>query len=483
MMTFRPWTFAVIVLAAFALGLLCGRTVFGQTPATELQAADSDLETRVPAAAWPTTRYLSLYNLPRQRWDEAGAAVSMTLNLVSRTARIARPALVPGGNGGILRIDLAWYGLPAAVWEAMVSAGEPYWHVRTQALPPGSPPRKPEAVYTDGGWVGLETAARLREKTGSGGAIVRADWFVAKAITTVDGGFYYQLSGIADFTDANALYEHLGIDFRATERLNAETWSLLVRSGVTNKFRRVIRRQGALGGAWKTEDSIDESADEDPLRNPLGRRHDASEHVLAKSNGLPLFALYDGDGKPVIVAPQNLATDHTAAHGDGQLAPALSCLACHREDLLRPLGNDLRRLLARDVEAYFARAEDAEKAAAFYERDLERALQRDREDFAIAVAAASGGLDAADATAAIVGLYRGYAFEPVTPDRVRAELGVTRQQTLRSVLGQSVDPVLLALCESMPVQRKQWEASFAEAAVLATATAAMNHSGTETQSR
>lgn len=479
-MTIRPVTFLAFVVVAFVLGLLCGRAVFGQTPAAELQTAIADLETRVPPPAWPTTRYLSLSNVPRQRWDEASAAVSLTLNLVSRSARLARPETLPGTGGRMLRIDLAWYGLPAAVWEAMVSSGEPYWHVRTQAAPPGKPADKPVTVYTDGGWVGLETAARLREKTQSGGAVARADWFVAKAITTVDGGFYYELTGIADFADANSLYEHLGIDFKASDRLNAEAWSLLVRSDVTNKFRRVIRRQGALGGAWKTEDSIDETAEEDPLRNPLGRRHDASEHVLAKQNGLPLFALFDRDGKPVDVAPQNLATDHTAAHGDGQLAPALSCLACHREDLLRPLGNDLRRLLARDVEAYFARAEDAEKASAFYERDMQLALRRDREDFAAAVAAVSGGLEASEVAGDLVTLYRSYAFEPVTPERARAELGLRREQVLREVWGQSIDPVLLALCEGISVQRKQWEASFAEAAML-TASAFNHHETNDTQ--
>lgn len=466
-MTMRPVTFSVIVLLAFVLGLCCGRAVFGQTPAADLQTVNADLELHVASAAWPTTRYLSLYNLPRREWDEASAAVSLTLNLVSRRARIVRPEIVPGTAGRLLRLDLNWYDLPAAVWEAMVSAGEPYWHLRTKAAAPGKEATKAETVYTDGGWVGLDQAATLRERTHTGGAVVRADWFVARAITTVDGGFYYKLTGIADFADANALYEHLGIDFRATERLNAEAWSLLVRSDVTNKFRRIIRRQGALGGAWKTEDSIDETADEDPLRNPLGRQHDASEHVLAKQNGLPLFALYDGAGKLVDVAPQNLATDHTAAHGDGQLAPALSCFACHREDLLRPLGNDLRRLLARDVEAYFARAEDAEKATAFYERDMQLALRRDREDFAAAVSQASGGWEASDIAVQLVALYRSYAFEPVTPERARAELGLAPEQVLRHVWGQSVDPVLLALCEGMAVQRKQWEASFAEAAMLA----------------
>lgn len=464
-MTIRPAAFYAIIFAAFVLGLLCGRAVFGQTPSAELRAVHEDLQSRVPPQEWPATRYVSLYNLPRHEWPQAQAVASLTLNLVSRSARIARPVPVPGSGGRLLRFNLNWYALPPPIWEALISAGEPYWHLRTQAAPAGKPSAA-QTVYTDGGWAGLEQAAAVREKTHSGGAVVRADWFTARAITTVDGGFYYKLSGIADFADANAWYEALGIDFRATDRLNVEAWSLLIRSGVTHKFRRVIRRQGAAGGAWKTEDSIDEGADEDPLRNPLGRKHDASEHVVASRNGLPLLALFDGAGKLVDVAPQNLATDHTAAHGDGQLAPALSCLVCHREDLLRPLGNDLKRLLASDVEAYFARAEDAEKAAAVYERDLQKSLRRDREDFAEAVSLATGGLEIAEAADLTAAVYRGYAYEPVTPERARADLGLPANRPLREVFGASVDPILLALCEGIPVQRKQWEASFAEAALL-----------------
>ena len=459
----RPLTLALSLALAFVVGLACGYCA-GQTPARDLAAVQLDLERHVPAAAQPTTRYVSLYNLPRGQWDEAAAVVSLTLNLVSRGPIIVHPEIVPGAGGRLLRFDLAAYGLPADVWEAMVSSGEPYWHIRTQAV---VDKKQPRTVYTDGGWVGLAAAADVRAKTGTGAALVRADWFVSKAITTVDNGFYYELTGVADAKTADTLYEALGIDFRATDRLNVEGWSILIRSGVTNRFRRVVRRQGAAGGAWKTEDSIDEGAEEDPLRNPLGRAHDASEHVVAKINGLPLLILFDGQGKPVDVAPQNLATDHTSAHGDGQLAPALSCLVCHREDLLRPFGNDLTSLLAGDVEAYFARAEDAAKARAVLTRDLARHLARDREDFATAVATATGGLDCETAADLSARLYRCYTFDQVTPEKARRELGLTENVTLRSVFGRSLDPILLALAEGLAVQRKQWEASFAEAALLA----------------
>lgn len=455
--------FWLMLATAFFSGMVCGAALFGQTPSTELHAALADLD-RVPQAEWPTTRYLSLYNVPRHDRPEVQALLSLTLNLVSRSSRIAHPAIVVGSDGRLLRINLLAYGLPPEDWEKLLELGEPYWHLRTQVVPPGG--KQPKTVFTDGGWVGLPNAASLRAKTGSAGAIIRGDWFVAKAITTVDGGQYYQLTGIAAAADANALYESLGIDFRATDRLNAEAWTLQVRSAVTHRFRKIVRRQGAMGGAWKTEDSIDEAADEDPLRNPLVKKHDASEHVLAARNGLPWFALYDGAGKLVNVVPPDLAADHTSAHGDAQLAPALSCISCHPEDGLRPVANDLRRLIAGEVEAFFTDPAAAEKAAAIYERDMQRSLERDRQDFAAAFSAATGGLTVEEISERLPAFYRRYAWDQVSPAIAAAELGAPRGVPLRQVLGRSLDPILLALCEGLSVQRKQFEASFAEAALL-----------------
>ena len=54
----------------------------------------------------------------------------------------------------------------------------------------------------------------------------------------------------------------------------------------------------------------------------------------------------------------------------------------------------------------------------------------------------------------------------VTPRQAARELGISAAR-LRPLLAVSHDPILLALCEGISVQREPWEASFAEAATLA----------------
>jgi hypothetical protein len=63
---------------------------------------------------------------------------------------------------------------------------------------------------------------------------------------------------------------------------------------------------------------------------------------------------------------------------------------------------------------------------------------------------------------ALADVYRGYQNDLVDPAVARRELGVDDLALLRA----SRDPILLALATGVSVQRQQWEASFAEAALL-----------------
>lgn len=456
--------FAGFIHGALAAVVLCliVAAARGQNPAADLERAAADLATLDPAAQ-PLVRYASLSALDRKDWDEALASLSLALNLVSRGPQLVLPDVLVGPTP-IVRINLGAYGLPAAVWEQMIEAGEPYWHVRGQVVEPVG--GNVVTVTTDGGWAPLDVAADLRTRSQSAGALVRADWLLTRLVSTIDGGLYYEFAGVTDVADASALYLALGIDFAATERLLVEGWALVLRRGPTQKTGRVIHRRGAIGSAWKTEDWLAETPDKDPFREPLRRPHDGSEHFLTKANGLPLMVLADGAGKFVRSAPDALAQDDTRAHGSTILAPALSCVVCHADGLLQPVANDFSRLLAGPVEAYFTSPADAVRAAAVYQRDLDRQLARDREDFEGAVAAVTGGLTVREAGQAAARIYREYTWEQVTPERARRELGLPADSELREWFAVSRDVVLLALAEGLSVQRKQFEASFAEAARL-----------------
>lgn len=467
--------------------LLAVASLVGQMPALpspqgELRTALADLEARVPAEAWPTTRYLSAYALPPAEWPAAAAVASFVLNSVSRSELLVRPEVVPGTGGRLLRISLADYELPPELWERLASR-DPYWHQRTRVVAPGAASLKqtvlaeaaeadertataePLTVYTDGGWLDLAAAARLRNLTTSGGALLRVDEFLARAATTLDGGLYYELAGVpereADF------FSLLGVDPATVERLLAEQGANLIYSQVTRKLRRVVRRQGPLGGVWTTFDVARSTADRDPFRRPGPFDYDAGEHIAAKANGLHLYALYDARGVRQDTVPDAIAKDHRDALGPGIVVPLLSCVRCHVEDGLRPVVNDQARLLGGGRVALWADdPREARRLAAFYGRPLEKPLTRDRTDFAEALAAATGGLASADLALLLDRLLSGYLYRLVGPGDAARELGLDRA-ALTERLWASHDPVLLGLAEGLSVQREQWIDAFAEAAVLA----------------
>ncbi|MCH8923980.1 MAG: hypothetical protein IIA67_12630 [Planctomycetes bacterium] len=435
----------------------------GATPRHDLAAAVRDVSTNVTASERTHTRYLSLSAVPGDQRKEAVAAVSLVLNSVSRSSRIVRPQPVEGTDGRLLRFSLRRYKLPSEVWEAMV-AGDPYWHIRTKVVDPRS--GKTREVFSDGGWVDLEKAAKLRNLTGSGGALVRADWFVAKAATSSSGGFYYQLAGVPSREED--FFKQLGVDLKTNEKLRADRGANMFKSRVTGKVRRVIRRQGPLGAIWTTLDVERSTPERDPFRNPLDFKYDAGEHIAVKPNGLHLFALYDAKGDRAGTVPDRIAKDTSDPHGDGIIAAMISCVRCHREDGLRPVVNDQRRLLSANVDLLAEDDEVAERLATFYDTSLGKELRRDREDYAENVARATGGMRVEQASEALGQLFRSYVYQRVTPRQAACELGIPAGR-LPPLLAVSHDPILLALCEGISVQREQWEASFAEAATLAAA--------------
>ncbi|MBX3411585.1 MAG: hypothetical protein KF708_02615 [Pirellulales bacterium] len=450
-------------MSAMVLGMLCAMVSAKQhvSPADELRAVLADLETHVPRVDWRETRYLSLHNLPRERWAETHAVVSFVLNSVSRSDRIVRPTIVPDRGGGLLRFSLADYGLPAEAWELLASE-DPYWHLRSEVLDPASGKRK--QVFTDGGWVGLEAGEALRAKTRSAGALLRADFFVARVSTTLDGGHYYRFAGIP--RTETEWFAALGIDLKTVSTLHADRGANMIRSDITQKVRRVVRRQGPLGGTWQTYDVARSTPERDPLRHPFAFEFDASEHIATKRNGLHLFSLNDRQGARQETVPDVVAKDTSDPHGPGIVAPMLSCVRCHVESGLRPIANDQRHLAERGVDLFAERTQDADRLAAFYGSTLEKELRRDREDYAEAVAAATGGCDAAEVASWLAEMYRDHRDALVTPARAARELGVPLED-LADVLGGSTDPVLLALQAGLSVQREQWVASFAEAALRA----------------
>lgn len=430
-------------ILAFALGVLVGAC--RGAPSDEVRAAVVDLQS-VPKERWATTRYLSLANVPAEERKNVAAVLGFVVNSVGSAATIQ-----PVESSELVRLDIAAFRISAVAWEALASDREPYYHIRTKVIDPTT--HKETIVHTDAGHVGLENAAKLRAMTGSTGAILRADWFILRATTD----HYYSLAAIPD--RLAGWYASLGVDAKTISALAANRGANLLRSGVTQKPRRISRWQGPLGGVWNTYDS---AATDDPRHDPFrfagfDGKYDAGEFIATKANGLHVFGLYNAAGKRQDSVPDTIAKDDSDPVGDGRLVPMLSCVRCHTADGFRAFDNDMDELLAH-LKSY-----DADRLAAFYDTArLSKELARDQEDYAAAVEKATGGMTAKELPAALAKIVRSYAYEQVTPEQAKRDLGVANI----GVLIVSNDPYLLLLNEGKSINRQAWEQSFWEAATL-----------------
>lgn len=447
----------------------------GMAPRAMLAAAVADAEA-APAKQRPELRYVSFANLPFGERALAAAALSLTLNSVSRASSIVRPAPVPDTQDALWRWRLSDYAPRAAdrrefaaAYEGL-AAEDPWWHVRAEPASADKRRAAPRPSLADAPWLDLALAARLRLLTGSRGALARGDWLIARLSAPPH---YYRFAGIPE--ERSRFEASLGLDGDKIAALQANHGANMFRSQITRKPRRLSRWQGPLGGAWNTYDLASVTPEKDPFRDPTAAfRFDAGEHIAAKANGLHLFALFDAQGKRVDEVPPEVAKDDSEPLGDGIVRPMISCVRCHVEDGLRPFANDQRALLAGRVDLFAADAATAEKLASFYgDARLERQLERDREDYRAAVERATG-LAPARAAAALGQVVRAYEYDLVDAPTAIRELGLPAATdgggsaaTLRQALAATTDPILLALCEGLAVQRQQWEASYPAAATLA----------------
>lgn len=444
-------------LALCALCALCGYSpARAADPASEVRAAADHARTLSIGQA-SLTRFATLYNIPAEKRLATLRSLSYTLNAVSKNSRIVVPRKLRSSD--IVIIDLAAYGIDVAVWESIVSDGEPYFHITTEVLVGG----QKKKVFTDAGHV-LEDAADLRRTTGSGGALVRADWLVVKLLTPPH---YYTATAVP--TTLDVWYKALGVDPKVVIALKANRGANMIQSGVTKKPRRLSRYQGTLGGVYQTYDSFGDDAAKDPLRNPsYESRFDAQELIAAKPNGLHVFALFDGEGKRQDAVPDRIAKDDSDPHGNGILQPAISCIRCHVEDGLRPFSNDQQNLDLKGVKIASDSSVPQDDLVTFYDLDrtgkLARQVARDREDYAAAVSQATGGLKSQELAETVAALFRTYEYDLVSPEAALLELGAVSLEPLK-VTG---DVYLMSLAAGRSIPRRAWEQSYSVAALAIT---------------
>ena len=492
---------AILVLSII-VAVLSAAVARGQerqpTPSDAVGWALSDL-IQLPEPDRPFQRYLWIPPWGNDKWV---AAIGLAVNSApSHALTIQRSQVL--ANGWMVRYDLRRLAPKSeqlakllATWDGL-AVDDPYFHV------PSSNTKLKAAViapHLDETQAGLLAGLSL-----SAGGLYRADWFIRQALSTLDGGRYYEFRQVTrkpeKGTALDAWLSSRGLFVGTTEAVGGERRAAMFRSGVTGKPRRVDVFPTLSGGVGSiTRDVRDGrvSADAHPIRNLLGFRDDGSEVIVALPNGMLDYLLADAKGNIVDEAPPDLVRDHTIpAPHTSRLQPARSCIACHgteQADGWQPVSNDVARLLGSrlnvfaDVAKNLSAEEVADKLAGFYTLDIDAAdsmLGRARRDYSLAVGRLTRGLDYGDKKSLVAEVSRlttqivySYDYDLITPLIAARELGYTPAQAttdpLAVVLGdvgtdRSIDPIEGFLRIGVPVNRSDWESVYADLARVAEA--------------
>lgn len=355
--------------------------------------------------------------------------------------------------------------------------------------------RRAEIVH--GGHLGRDELATLVRETHSQCPILPVDFFAAKALTTLDGGLYYEFRKVPGTLDE--LLTQLNISKKLSEIKATAAKAGIVISGVTGSSRQVVVEQGQsnpnVGGGFLrvTLDLAkgDTAEDQHPLRNLASPRFTASEVIFETESGLHAYFLGNAAGARQDSVPDNIAHDTTIpqyidghAVADSRLQCAMSCIRCHGPDNgWKRYSNEVAELLNAGRGPIYdktikGRREDIrDRLKTEYSAQHDRFADRARDDFDLATWRISG-LNVAKTSALASELVHRYLYAPVTPRRAAMALGYDVPEehavdVLQTILGDLEgehgepleDPMLSYLLIGKAMRRADWERAFNEAAM------------------
>lgn len=442
----------------------------------------------------PFMRYLWVPSWGNEQWV---AALNYGVNTAVSHAQTLHLG-TPLANGWLVRYDLRrlcprpeQLAKALATWDGL-ALHDPYFHVPDQNIKLGAAVIAPHLEQ--------DQAALLANLSLSAGAVYRADWFLAKALSTLNGGVYYEFRQVERQPEKGTALDNWlskrGLFIATTQAVGGERRAAMFRSGVTGKSRRVDlfpTLAGGLGSITRDIKDGNVEAVSHPLRNLLAFADDGAEIIAAQPNGLLDYVLADAKGNIVDSAPDDLARDHTIpAPFTARLQPARSCISCHsidREDGWRTVTNDVKTLLGSrlnvfaDFGAGITRDEAVDKLAGLYALDVEHAdglLGRARRDHSAAVFRCAAGLQFDEQKSIVTqigqlttSIVHGYEYDTITPAIAARELGlVGDEKPLELALGSAdetteTDPVIGFLRIGVAVNRSDWETVYGDAARVA----------------
>lgn len=485
----------VVLIAAFffLLGLASGFALGADTPSDAVRMAAQHRMSLAPALQ-PHAMYLWVHD----RNPATPHAVTFALNCISRSEVSVIPEVL--FDGRLLKVDLlqlapsvADYVTLRALWDSLV-VNEPYFYT----LGKGSPITV-EPITVCGRAVTLlnvrtfgphidKAAGDALASLGGFAPILRADWFVAKILTTIDGGRYYDFLGLTkDWSQTDYLLSR-GASESQVAQLRSDERAALVRSGITGKPRRIdvfrsagVRPSVGTGLVSVTHDVFDADVSDaafDPLRNLLDGKDRGREAILERANGWHEFTLWDAAGKLVDSAPDQLAADHgVPAPHTKRLQSAISCVRCHgSHDGWQPFANDVQKLIGDDgfdILGDLTKADQGDtlrRLAGLYSGNLDEPLRLGRNSYAANIFAVTRQSVAA-VSAAVAATHDSYTFDLVDSAAWCRELGLdagdSAEQTIRAAIQprNPEDPIARLVIAGIPINRKQAEIIYTDLAV------------------
>ena len=496
------------ILAAIVVALVCylacrdiraedvGRWIPAPADAVGWALADVALSAEIDR---PFQRFLWIPPWGNEQWL---AALNYGVNTAASHARTIHLG-IPVANGWMVRYDLRRLAPDSvrlatllATWDGL-AVDDPYFHV------PATNTNLKIAViapHLDQG-----QAVTLANLSLSVGSVYRADWFLTKALSQINGGRYYDFRQVTRKPEQgsalDAWLSARGLFVGSTQTAGGERRAAMFRSQVTGKPRRVDlfpTLSGGMGSITRDLKDGNVEAGSHPLRNLLKFSDDGSEVIVAQPNGLLDYVLADSEGNIVDVAPPDLVRDHTVPPPHtARLQPARSCISCHSlagEDGWRKVTNDVQRLLNSqlnvfaDFGAEFTREQVVDTLAGLYALDVEHAdglLSRARRDHSTAVFRCAAGIQfpadrsiVASVGQLVTSIVNSYDYDVIHPRKAALELGMfvpaNVADPISAVLGPpnsvtEVDPIVGFLRIGVPVNRHDFEIVYGDMAAVTAA--------------
>jgi len=484
------------------------------TPESSVLYALADLKT-LPIEVQPHIRYLSLYNIPKEKRGDYAKIVSFVVNSLSTRRKIYVPVFVGASDQTVIRINIKDYDWKPDVFEKLAREGsgqrpfpEPYFHtliVKEAALKFKTIKQKKTVtkeveklvqvgVYQNTGqpyyerrkvkeeveveeeiqvpieqknikeklvsppWINADVMTDFIALTQSEAPIVRADWFVCYA--TLPPAYYNFLN----LGNKQQDFEKFAFaDLKKAEEARSQDRAVIIQSGVTRNNRRARRSPTFTGGYyWETFDVLNSIRGNKSMLNLLDDKFDAGEFICSLPNGLQAYFLANGQGVRQDEAPVNIAIDTTSV--DRVVRNGRSCIICHAEGI-KSIDDEVRSLNKWNpnhdgVRLLITKENDAYKVDDLFGSDLDKQIIKDMQIYQDAVALTNGLKSQVNAK--IYGtIYDNYIEHLMAKEQVAREFALNLRD-LDALLKLSNDPVMLGLLRNpiRPLRRDQFEESF-----------------------